>query len=851
MKDLLQRLLGVPGADMTGAESWSVRLVGMPSDVAAVLALLVLFGLFCWFTVRCYRREGNAPRRVKALLAALRIALIGLVFLAILQPTVVIRFTRAQAGVVAVLVDDTLSMRWRDRYPDDGVKAALAKLLSVPAARMDAEDRFTRTEAIRTALLRPGGVLERLAGTHTLALFKFGGAGRDSAFYLETLGESGPTRGAGGDAETEALRVARSGLGGLVGDGTYTDLAKAVREALNALDGRHVSAVVVVSDGRNAGTEDSRARLAGAIQIAQQRGIPIYSVAVGNPEPPRNVAVMQLQCPAEVRAKSTLSLTAFITHRALAGTPVAVRLLRSPAGTNRWEDTGVSAQVTLADEPADAGGKGQSDVLQEVGLSVEAPDVGLYTFKARIEPVPDEMMVNDNEAAADVRVTDQKLSVLLVGGSPSREFQYLRNFLLKNSDHFAASMWQQNADERFNQDASTGMKRSALPVSLQELIVYDVVVLCDPRQMPGSFDERFLGLLDGFVGKHHGGVCYVAGHKFTSDTLTIPGSFDALAALLPVVLAPASRATARMDDWREPHPLELAPEGRIHAVTRLATESGRNEDLWRNLPGVHRCQKVARLKTLATALAVNGNPTRTTANGEREPAIAVQHYGRGRVLFLGSEESWRWRSLGGAAHYERFWANTLDFLGAGRLDKKRILITTAGDVFDAGSDIDVRIEAYNRDFTAMDVKSLTVEMRAADGAKAASRAIPKEKPGFFRGTLPADREGTFHLYVKSDDTGLSDWTAEDVSARRLQVRLPQAEFLKPEADYQSLRDAAVKGDRFLLLHEVDKLAERVPTGTIATTTSVPVPLWSTPAMLAVLGILILTEWVLRKVFHMT
>ena len=65
---------------------------------------------------------------------------------------------------------------------------------------------------------------------------------------------------------------------------------------------------------------------------------------------------------------------------------------------------------------------------------------------------PRELFDDDNEARARVRVTDEKIRVLLVSGDSGWEFQYLRNRLLRNPHKYLVSIWQQNADLDFVQE---------------------------------------------------------------------------------------------------------------------------------------------------------------------------------------------------------------------------------------------------------------------------------------------------------------------------------------------------------------------------------------------------------------
>ena len=848
---MMEWLLGVSGDDVAGTEAWSLRLTGIPENLWILLGLFVVFGLLGWLVVRCYRGEGRAPLRIKRGLSALRIALLFLLFLIILQPALVARFIRKETTAVAVLIDDTISMRWQDRYPDEH-RTALAAVAGLPHARLAGEDRPARTELVRRILSREEGVLKRLAKDHPLAVFRFGVTSRDATTYIEPLGEIADDASVSKDPQADDSRMesAREAMGKLESGGYNTNLARAMREVLNRLEGRRLSAAVVVSDGQNTGAAKGGGRLSGARQMAQQRGIPVYTVTVGDPRPPRNIMVAQLQGPREARQKSRLSFTAFVTQRLMSRQVVDVTLFQSRLGEDQWEDTGVSAQVELGGTAEEVGADDEQG-LKEVLLTAEAPDeVGLHRYRARIEPLAEEMIVTDNEAAATVRITDQKLSVLFVSGDAGWEFQFLRNYLLKMSEHYGATIWQQNADARFNQDASTGMKRATLPSSRDELFKYDVIILYDPRPAEGM-NDTLLGMLEEFVGKHHGGICYIVGNKYTDKNVTGGGAFESLADLLPVVLARQDSAIAlQFEGVKEMSAVRLSPSGMGHPMMQLASRAEENTSIWDILPGTYRSRPVSRLKTLATALAVNAAPGRLTSDQQPEPVIAIQYYGKGRVLYMGFDSTWRWRSLEEAAHYERFWENVLDFLGQGRLEKKRILITTNGEKFDAGSDIRVRVEAYDRDFAPMRSKTLTLAMRSVGEEKGTEYVLETDKPGSYTGIIPADRVGMFEIDAVADETEQADWMPEDVAVRRIEIDLPQEEFRRPEANREALIELAGSDERCVRLADVGKLCGLIPAGVVTVPTEITHPIWNTKFMLMLLGLLLVVEWVFRKLYHM-
>jgi hypothetical protein len=855
MTAFIQKWFGGPVSGGTDVAGRSLRLTGVPENFWVLIGIVAVFGLLSWVIVRSYRGEGRTPMKVKMAIAGVRLAVLLVLLFVVLQPALVIRYNRIQTSAVVVLVDDTLSMRWRDRYPDARERGALAAAAQVADGRLDGEDRLMRQELVKGALLRGDGVLAQLAKDHPLAIFRFGVTGKDATSYVEPIGSTDEAIPAAakrkGGAGDPALAMAATALGKLQSDGYNTNLGRAMRELLNRTEGRRVAAIVVISDGQNTGTAYEAGRLSGVLQMTQQRQIPVYAVNVGDPKPPRNIVVAQLQGPREVRQKSKLSFTAFVTQRSMPRRSVEVRLMRCRVGGQNWEETGCTASVELGGEPAGKEG-GSEDAMQEVNLATDAPaEVGNFSYKARIEPQAEEMILSDNEASATVRVTDQKLTVLLVSGDAGWEFQYLRNYLLKMSEHYGVTVWQQNADPRFNQDASTGMKRAGLPSTRQEVFAYDVIIMYDPKPTPDSMDARFVGMLEEFVSVHHGGVAYLVGNKHTGASFAPGGEFEPLGKLLPVVMAREDSAVAaQMDANREAFRISPTPAGFGHPLLQLAGKSEENARTWKRLPGLYRSQPVSRAKTLATVLAVSGDPGRMTGDQQREPLIAVQYYGKGRVLYMGFDSTWRWRRVDESATYERFWANAMDFLGSGRLEKKRILITTDGELYDAGAEVRVRVEAYDRDFAPVTTRSLTLEMRAMGGASSSEHTVTSEKPGFYTGVIAADRTGLFELDAKRDAEGRSDWTPDDVAARRIEIRLPKEEFLRPEANADTLRELAGSSERCVALGQIDSLAAMIPPAKLTVVSEVSHTVWDTMGMLVVFGLLLLTEWALRKLWHM-
>jgi hypothetical protein len=160
----------------------------------------------------------------------------------------------------------------------------------------------------------------------------------------------------------------------------------------------------------------------------------------------------------------------------------------------------------------------------------------------------------------------------------------------------------------------------------------------------------------------------------------------------------------------------------------------------------------------------------------------------------------------------------------------------------------VRVEALNRDLNPLEAKGLVLELRPRDAGETRQFKARRERPGLYTGVVRAEQPGAYELSVKCDETGQADWTPQEVSSRVIQVRLPQAEFQQLEADHAALRELAGSDSRFALLHEIETL--KVPSDRITVTREAPHTIWNTRLVLILFGVLLLTEWTLRKLYKM-
>jgi hypothetical protein len=201
------------------------------SATAMAFVLLVLF---------THSRLRTLPLRDRAVLGALRLVALLLVVACLFRPGLVTAAAVPQRNVLAVLYDDSRSMRIADA------------------------DSRTRLAAVQRTFADSSALMRSLATRFALRRFRFAAGAT-------------PVRSAG---EVQAT-------------GTRSDLAQALQDARDDLEGMPLAGVVLVSDGADNGT----ASLDDALLALRARRVPVYTVGVGRERFDRDIAIERVQAP--------------------------------------------------------------------------------------------------------------------------------------------------------------------------------------------------------------------------------------------------------------------------------------------------------------------------------------------------------------------------------------------------------------------------------------------------------------------------------------------------------------------------------------------------------------------------
>jgi hypothetical protein len=813
MTELLNRVLGLGGMGFgqSGVEFGFARPIPAWGWALAILVAGSLAGWSYW------RLSGR--RLWRTLLAAGRAAVLLLVLLLISGPQLVRPNERIENDWVLVLLDRSASMTIAD----------------APVA--GTATREPRDRQLRDAVQGAWPALASLAKERTVQWLGF-----DSGVYdvQVTTAEGQPT----GIDPGQPL-------------GRRTALGAAIDQALARAAARPISGIVILSDGRSV---DEAGRQ--ALRRLQAERIPVFTVPLGSAEPVSDLALERAEAPAIAFVNDTV--------------PVGVEIERLGAG-----ERAIPGKVQLLDKltgrvlderpiPADAGA--WTDHRAHVTLTSKPAAPGRFEWVVRIQPEIPDLIEQNNAAELAIELVDRPLRVLYFDGYPRWEYRYLKNLLVREHSIQSAALLLASSRQYLREG---DLPLDTLPRSPEEWARFDVIILGDLP--PSLFSREQLEQLREHIAVRGAGLLWIGGPGST------PGAWrdSPLADLLPFSLAAAGDASGQsVHAYDEPAVMSPAP-----AASRLnLLELGETPDEgwptrlsdpatgWSQFQYAQHIDR-AWVKPTAEVLAVftpislgapAATPTATSTPGSSTPAVLSMRYGAGRVLYVATDEIWRWRYARGEALPERFWLPLLRLQGRESLARASRPAVLEVSPRRAETEQPVRISVRILDQSLADAAPvrLTARLRraATPGEPASATELslaPEQGQGrtaeragrSYATTWVASQPGKYQIEVA--DPALSGAAL----AAELEVALPDDELRRPEADHALLaslsQQTAEAGGQVLRTSELSRLPELLPKREvhIAGTPDIQA-LWDRPAVFALLLLLLAAEWIGRRLIKL-
>jgi hypothetical protein len=496
----------------------------------------------------------------------------------------------------------------------------------------------------------------------------------------------------------ETLRPIKEGdVTGLKAEGKTGDLA----DALGKLAGKN-SLAVLLSDGNLQWNGNN------------PTGLPVLAVPLGESVGYKDLLIRTVKAPALAFRGREVIIDVTVKGYGYSG-------LTFPVILKDGERLLTARNVRLSESPGEG----------TVSLSFIPEEVGQHNLSVSVPPQFGESLASNNAVNLSLKVVRDKIRILMVSGSPSLNYRFLRT-AFKNDP---------SIDLLSFVILRTPTNILNVPVQEQSLIPFPVETLFAKELK--NFD---LLIFDNFqphpylrVGdpekvrefvKEGGAFAMIGGPNFLGE-----GGYagTAIEEILPI-------RWAGKENYRRDSPLrvKLSRAGMAHPITHLSPDETDNLNLWRNMPPLDGANLVEPKSSGTVLLESTGAISR--------PILTVGRYGKGRVLVLATDYSWKWYmgmvAVGkGNWPYLRLAERMVRWLTKDPgLDP--VQITLAEKAGALGQEAEFRIRVS-------DEGTISLSVFNPDGVKIGSRLKPTGKSGEYLGSFLPEKGGTYRMKVET------------------------------------------------------------------------------------------------------
>lgn len=820
----LDRALGLDDSFSLSAENTAL---GWEHPLPAWAWLLIVLAALALSGMSYHRLLGG--RRLRVALAAVRGLLLITIAVLIAGPIVVRTDVTDEPDWLLVLIDRSASLGFEDMDGGEGGVVA-------------------RDTALRDALARHGGVFsdDRLGRGRNIVWLGFD---RD-AYPIDA-----PSPGEARSIDGAAVAYSPEQLAAMLppAEQQATNLRTAIDQALQLAAGRAVSGIVLFTDAQSPQPTgdpfiDKLARLQA----------PVYAVPLGADLARLDLAIDRVEVPATAFVGDIVPVAVTVRRQDLAPgvvdggdldpADVRVKLINADTGelldTRTLEGVGLGQPVRL---------ETRNEAEGELNLRVEVE----YTANASGGSAADpgdagELSLTNNTQTTSVELIDRAIKVLYVEGTARWEYRFLVTMLTRE-DSIDSSVLLLDSDREFVQEGDSRIRR--FPQSAEDLRPYDVIILGDVPQR--FFSEEQLVLIRNQVAVHGAGLLWIGGPRYT------PNDFAGteLELLLPMT-SPGSVGRLVPAQGRG-IPAQPTDAARLLNLLQLALRPGEaagpGDDHWPdNLPPFRWAQDLGPLRPGARPLA-NAVGLVDPQSGGAAPLVVLYRYGAGEVLYVATDETWRWRKAGGEVYFEQFWIQLVRKLGRARVQQQdnRARFAVLPPVVDLGAA--QLAELVIEDPAMMRVAPPAIDVsvfRAADddantpageplGMLELRPASSPDGVARYTANWRSDAAGRFVLRVTEplfEPIGLS---------APAEIRDPADEMARAATDHARLiRLARGTGGQVIPLNDLARLETLVADLSREVAQETRKPLRNTMPALIVLLLLVTAEWAARRLIKL-
>ena len=433
-------------------------------------------------------------------------------------------------------------------------------------------------------------------------------------------------------------------------------------------------------------------------------GVPISVVGVGEPSAGKDLKIEFSQSPKEAVFGEAFELQVLVSNEFDFAVENEIVLL--------------DGDEVLDQKPFKIDGESE----KEVGFTVVPNRQGLHLLRVMVNArqAGDLNPNTDVDYAAVTVAEPETMKVLYLSARMSQEYRFLKRVVEDDPGLSFRALIKLGPGKFFQggfEADEIDSKNPEFPQELDTLLRYSVL-LVDASAFGELKDSASLGLKD-FLMRRGGG-------------LVVIGSLDNVPDQLRSIL-PIREMDTRYSESRQGLEVQQEPafQGLVGGVLFGAPSPFLEEQM--RVP-------------LASKLSKGARPV-LQARASTLPIVAAQAYGAGRVVHMGSDQSWRWKmdSDRGGEQYRLYWQHLLAWLGAG--GKPRLEVPLEGTLQDLSEPLNLNIMVRNNEYQLSDSAVVRAVLTGPDGTSTPEQLLMPDsrEPGQYRGSVGFSLPGEYRV----------------------------------------------------------------------------------------------------------
>ncbi len=600
-------------------------------------------------------------------------------------------------------------------------------------------------------------------------------------------------------------------------NGRSTDLASGMLTAVDADGAATPTAVVLLTEGRgNAGPS--------AMDVAAKMkslGVKVHAIGIGSADEPQDVGIVGVQHPNTAPADAALAGTILLRQSGFRGKEVVIRIVHQGKTVWRHPVSIGSAEFSVPFEVDVRSIVEQIDASAPRGVQ---RSIAVMDLLAMIEPIDGDHRTENNSRAFRVAAATNQNRLLIVDGSSRWEMRYIRNLFARDPEWSVdAILYGPGTDTPL---VTRGGEPGQFPDSAEAIGRYDAIVLGEVP--PEQWSENDSLLLREFVSRGGG-------------LIVIDGRYDRIRQLVQQSLADLVPITYLDDSQLPIRAIQPSRLGAGHPALDFGIESADQIDLWEKLPTPPSAPHVKAQtgsEVLAEVVAVDGI---------RSPWLVTRLFGAGRVVYVATDQSWRWRYKVADRFHARFWNQWLAAIMQPPYSAGDSYVALGTDKIEYRRGETATVRARLRDNSGQPIGDSTVEALLISHNEVVAR-VPLEVDdparGTYRGISGPLKLGEYSVRIRA--SGIGQQALRATTPIWVQNR-DRGELDRVSLDASSLHQIAESGGGvYLHESEADRIMNQLEPLSSGRIVESDILVWQSFHWFVVVMLVLTVEWWMRK-----